>query len=121
MIGQNYVNRLNLHARQLLQHARQPVDPSVAPVFLLMEWAQPHLEFQDRYRDALEGTLQNLQGWPNQEEAVLELVNSNDQSEETRVSREFFRESNPVKAAFLLWDALHSKLGAEEVSYHRAD
>lgn len=120
MTDQQYVDLLNQHASLLLQQANQSVDCASAPLFQLMEWAEPELDFQDKYLNALQGTLQNLQGWPDQNAAVLELLKSKDDPDAVRLSvEEFQQENDPVKAAWLLWDALHSKLGAEVVGYHR--
>jgi hypothetical protein len=110
---------LNQHARQLLLKAKQKPDASSQYCLQLMRWAKEsgQVKLESRYREALEGTLDNLQFSPNPQQALDSLRLSD--SQDVKVSSEDFRKlTDPVEAAELLWEELHSKLGATLPGYH---
>jgi hypothetical protein len=111
---------LNLKSRRLLDKAKVAVDPEQQPFLQLMRWGQEtgQMEFSRRHKATLQGTLEKLLASP--EDKALEFLARTDAGE-PRSLRAFEREDDPLQASALLWEELHSKLGATLPDYHRAD
>jgi hypothetical protein len=110
---------VNQHSLALLQKLKVQPDPSNQYVFQLLEWGRRsgQVPLHPKYRQALEGTLEELVGHPDPQEALNYLLLS-DKGELKVRDKEFQAVKDPQEAAAWMWEELHSKLGATLQGYH---
>lgn len=108
----------NQHAAELLRAENQPPQNDPLPVFQLMQLGleSKDLEIRPKYRPSLESAVASAVSNPNQEIPFQFLILTDIQEE--RDLSAFLEESDPIAAAGILLEELHSKLGATVPGYH---
>lgn len=117
-LNQHPVNR---HSLELLNQAKVRPDPRRQYHQQLMRWGleSGELSVSPKYLQALVGTLDSLERMPDQEAALQYVVETEDGVMESLQS-EFPGIREPEEAAALLWEELHTTLGARLEAYHTA-
>lgn len=120
-VNQHYVNR---ESARLLRAAKQVPAPDSVWVLQLLRWSLESGQCRPvpKYREALVGTLDNLEAVSaqNPEAAFQFLMKPADDEdpEAVRNLRYLKEQEDPVEAAGELWQELHTKLGATLAGYH---